>query len=141
MQVVCGGGVNHRIGLYDAFLIKENHIAHAGSIAKVIDKARAYAPDRFVEIEVETLAQCKEALLAQPERIMLDNFAPKEIISAVKLRQEMNCEHIQFEASGGITDKNLADMAATGVDFISLGTLTKDIKAIDLSMRMLTAAN
>lgn len=136
--VVCGGGVNHRIGLYDAFLIKENHIAHAGSITQVIKNARDYAADRFVEIEVETLEQCKEALDAKPDRIMLDNFTIEDTLTAMNMRKDMNSESIEFEASGGITDANLAEIAATQVDFISLGTLTKDIKAIDLSMRMIT---
>lgn len=134
--VVCGGGVNHRLGLHDAFLIKENHIAHAGSISQVINNARNYAPDRFVEIEVETLQQCEEALHAKPDRIMLDNFSVEDIIAAMKLRETLQSQSIEFEASGGITDKNLATVAATNVDFISLGTLTKDIKAIDLSMRI-----
>ncbi len=136
--VICGGGVNHRIGLYDAFLIKENHIAHAGSISQVIKNARDYAPDRFVEIEVETLEQCKEALSAKPDRIMLDNFTIEDTLTAMKLREDMKAENIQFEASGGITDANLAEIAETQVDFISLGTLTKDLKAIDLSMRMIS---
>jgi len=136
--VICGGGVNHRIGLYDAFLIKENHIAHAGSISQVIKNARDYAPDRFVEIEVETLEQCKEALNAKPDRIMLDNFTIEDTLTAMKLREDMKAENIQFEASGGITDANLAEIAETQVDFISLGTLTKDLKAIDLSMRMIS---
>lgn len=134
--VICGGGVNHRIGLYDAFLIKENHIAYAGSITQVIKNARDYAPDKFVEIEVETLEQCKEALQAKPDRIMLDNFSIDHILAAMALRETLDCQQIEFEASGGITDHNLADIAATNVDFISLGTLTKDIKAIDLSMRI-----
>lgn len=132
--VVCGGGTNHRMGLYDAFLIKENHIAQAGGIADVIAKARAYKAGSFIEIEVEDLHQCQLALEAQVDRIMLDNFSLSAIQEAMTLRTSIACTHIPFEVSGNITLQNIQDYAATGIEFISLGTLTKDIKAIDLSL-------
>lgn len=132
--VVCGGGANHRMGLYDAFLIKENHIAQAGGIADVIANARAYKADGFVEIEVENLQQCQQALEAQADRIMLDNFSLTAIQAALELRASLAHTHIPFEVSGNITAQNIKDYAATGIEFISLGTLTKDIKAIDLSL-------
>lgn len=127
-----GGAVNHRIGLYDAFLIKENHIEACGSITQAIETARRQQPDRFVEIEVETLAEFKEAVAARPDRIMLDNFTPEALKTAISQPHH----GIPLEASGNITQANLVDYAETGVDYISLGTLTKDIQAIDLSMRL-----
>ena len=129
--VRCGGCHNHRLGLYDAFLIKENHIASLGSITAVITHARGIAPNRKVEIEVESLAQLQEAIDAGADIVMLDNFNLEQMHQAVQL----TAGRLKLEASGGMTAEQLRAVAATGVDYISLGTLTKDIKAIDLSMR------
>ena len=129
--VLCGGCYNHRIGLYDAVLIKENHIIAAGSIAKAIQTARDLTRV-LVEIEVETLEQLQEALAAQPDRIMLDNFSLADLQTAVKL----NAGKVELEASGNIGLHNIRTIAETGVDFISIGALTKHIKAVDLSMRI-----
>lgn len=129
--VRCGGCHNHRLGLYDAFLIKENHIASLGSITAVITQARGIAPNRKVEIEVESLAQLQEAIDAGADIVMLDNFNLEQMHQAVQL----TAGRLKLEASGGMTAEQLRAVAATGVDYISLGTLTKDIKAIDLSMR------
>lgn len=129
--VRCGGCHNHRLGLYDAFLIKENHIASLGSITAAITQARAIAPNRKVEIEVESLAQLQEAIAAGADIVMLDNFSLEQMQQAVQL----TAGRLKLEASGGMTAEQLRAVAATGVDYISLGTLTKDIKAVDLSMR------
>jgi nicotinate-nucleotide pyrophosphorylase (carboxylating) len=133
--VACGGGFNHRLGLYHAFLIKENHIAAAGSIAKVIAKARALKPNANIEIEVETLAQLTQALDAEADIIMLDNFDQETIIEAVAINQ-IHQKPALLEVSGNIDEKRLKEMIHIGVDFISAGTLTKDVKAIDLSLRL-----
>ncbi|EDY86075.1 nicotinate-nucleotide pyrophosphorylase [gamma proteobacterium HTCC5015] len=130
--VLCGGGHNHRIGLYDAFLIKENHIAASGSISAAIERARQAHPNTLLEIEVENHEELMEAIDAQPDRIMLDNFSLGDLRSAV----EEKPEGIDYEASGGITLDNLRAVAETGVDYISLGVLTKDLHSIDLSMRV-----
>ncbi|MDD5579096.1 MAG: carboxylating nicotinate-nucleotide diphosphorylase [Methylobacter sp.] len=129
--VACGGGYNHRIGLYDGILIKENHIMAAGSIQKAIDSARekTLLP---VEVEVENMKELAEAILTKPDRIMLDNFSIENIRAAVKL----NGGAIELEASGNITLDNIRAIAETGVDYISIGALTKHIKAIDMSMRI-----
>jgi len=129
--VRCGGGVNHRMGLYDAFLIKENHIKACGSIAHAITLARKTDKYLLVEIEVETLSELHEAFEAHPDRILLDNFTQDMLIEAVKMNQPKYCE---LEASGGITSENIAAIAKSGVDFISVGAITKSIKAIDLSL-------
>lgn len=129
--VRCGGGVNHRMGLYDAFLIKENHIKACGSIAKAINLARKTDKYLLVEIEVETLDELREAFDAHPDRILLDNFSQEMLAHAVKMNQPKYCE---LEASGGINVENIAVVAQTGVDFISVGAVTKSIKAIDLSL-------
>ena len=129
--VSCGGCSNHRIGLFDAFIIKENHIAASGGIAQAVDAARQLAPERPVEVEVETLAQLQEAIAAGVERVMLDNFDTDNLREAVSLAAG-RCE---LEASGNVTLDTLPAIAATGVDFISIGTLTKDLRALDLSMR------
>jgi nicotinate-nucleotide pyrophosphorylase (carboxylating) len=129
--VVCGGCVNHRIGLYDGVLIKENHILAAGSIALAISAARAIT-DVAVEVEVESLEEYQQALAAKPNRIMLDNFS----ITDMKIAVSSNENNIELEASGDITLDNIRNIAQTGVDFISIGALTKHIKAIDLSMRI-----
>jgi len=129
--VHCGGGVNHRMGLFDAFLIKENHIKACGSVANAIALARKSHKNLLVEIEVETLDELREAFDARPDRILLDNFSQDMLIQAVKLNQPKQCD---LEASGGITLHNIAEVAKTGVDFISVGTITKSIQAIDLSL-------
>jgi len=129
--VRCGGCHNHRIGLYDAFLIKENHIAAAGSIESAISSARALNKELAVEVEVENSEELKQALRAGADRILLDNFAPDEIRQAVALTGK----RAELEASGGITLDTLRQYAETGVDYVSIGALTKDVRAIDLSMR------
>ena|SRR3990167_928963 len=129
--VVCGGGVNHRFGLYDAYLIKENHIMACGSVSQAIMMARTQNASLFLEVEVETLSQMKEALEAKPDRILLDNFSVEELLEAVKLNKSYGC---QLEASGGINLKNIRAIAKTGIDFISVGELTKSVHAIDLSL-------
>ena len=129
--VAVAGGMNHRMGLYDAYLIKENHIQAFGSITAVIQRARELNPNILLEIEVETLEELREALTAKPDRIMLDNFTKPMLIEAVA----MNCpKSVTLEASGGIDLANLTDIAKTGVDFISMGSLTKSVQAIDLSL-------
>ena len=130
--VTCGGGANHRVGLYDAFLIKENHIAACGGIAQAVETARSMAPGKPVEVEVESLKELAQALSAGADRVMLDNFALDDMRQAVA----MNAGQSQLEASGNVTEATLADIAATGVDFISVGALTKAIKPLDLSMRL-----
>lgn len=129
--VTCAGGVNHRIGLYDAFLIKENHIRACGSVANAIARARQGNQKLFVEIEVETLQELAEALAAHPDRILLDNFSREMLLEAVAMNHTKSCA---LEASGGVTLSNIAQIAATGVDFISVGAITKSIQAIDLSL-------
>ncbi|MBE9563386.1 MAG: carboxylating nicotinate-nucleotide diphosphorylase [Proteobacteria bacterium] len=130
--VYCGGGNNHRMGLYDAFLLKENHIAAAGSIIQAVTAARNYAPNLPVEVEVETLEQVKEALDAKAERLLLDNFTLSKLEAAVNIAQGQ----VELEASGGITLENIHTIAKTGVDFISIGAITKNIQATDFSIRV-----
>ena len=132
--VAVGGGQNHRLGLFDAFLIKENHIMAAGGIAQAITKAHQIAPGKPVEVEVETWAELEQALEAQADIVMLDNFSQQQMIDAVK-HVAGRCK---LEASGNITIANLREVASTGVDYISMGVLTKDVKAVDLSMRFNT---
>jgi nicotinate-nucleotide pyrophosphorylase (carboxylating) len=129
--VKCGGCFNHRIGLFDAILIKENHIIAAGSIVQAIKTARATS-QAFVEIEVENLAEFAQACAARPDRIMLDNFSLADIRSAVA----QNAGLIELEASGNISLENIKTYAETGVDFVSIGAITKNILAADLSMRI-----
>ena len=129
--VAVGGGQNHRLGLFDAFLIKENHIMAAGGIAQAIAKAHQIAPGKPVEVEVETWAELDQALEAQADIVMLDNFSQQQMIDAVK-HVAGRCK---LEASGNITIANLREVASSGVDYISMGVLTKDVKAVDLSMR------
>ncbi len=130
--VVCGGGVNHRIGLHDAVLIKENHIAAAGGVTAVLQRAAAVAPRaRFVQIEVETLAQLQEALDAGATMVLLDNMSLPMLREAVRI----NAGRAVLEVSGGVNLATVRDIAATGVDRISIGSLTKDVRAIDFSMR------
>lgn len=129
--VSVGGGRNHRLGLYDAFLIKENHIMAAGSITAAVAQAHLLAPGKPVEVEVENAAQLDEALTAGADIIMLDNFSLADMRAAVR----HTAGRARLEASGGIQAGNLREIAETGVDYISMGALTKDVKAIDLSMR------
>lgn len=129
--VLCGGGSNHRIGLFDAFLIKENHLAAAGGIAATVSRARQLHPDKLLEIEVENLEQLQQALDAGVERALLDNFAPDDLRRAV----ELNAGAIELEASGNVDRDNLVEIAATGVDYVSIGALTKNLRAVDFSLR------
>lgn len=131
--VTCGGGLNHRIGLYDAFLIKENHIMACGSIAKAIEQAKIQRSELPVEVEVENLAELIQAIEAGADIIMLDNFDISLIEQAVKLNQGRS----KLEVSGNVTRERLRALAATGVDYISAGALTKNIRAIDLSLRVM----
>ena len=131
--VRCGGGTNHRIGLFDAVLIKENHIATAGSIAAAVANARAIAGTRMVEIEVENLREFGEALAARPDRIMLDELSDDDVRAAVR----QNAGKVELELSGGVSFERLAEIAELGVDFVSVGALTKHVRAIDLSLRVL----
>lgn len=129
--VTVGGGMNQRIGLYDGILIKENHIAAAGSIAKALDAARALGKNVPIQIEVESLEELRQALAAGASMILLDNFATDDLRKAV----ELTAGRAILEASGGITIVNVREIALTGVDRISIGSLTKHLTAIDLSMR------
>jgi len=129
--VTCGGCHNHRIGLYDAVLIKENHIAAAGSVRAALEAAAVHAPGLEVEIEVETLDQLEEALAAGARRVLLDNFPPDRLRAAVGIAKG----RARLEASGGVTLETVRGIAETGVDDISVGALTKDLRAVDLSMR------
>ncbi|SCN47687.1 Quinolinate phosphoribosyltransferase [decarboxylating] [methanotrophic endosymbiont of Bathymodiolus azoricus (Menez Gwen)] len=129
--VVCGGCHNHRMGLYDAVLIKENHIMAAGSIAKAVAKARQIS-DKWVEVEVENMDELQQALDARPDRIMLDNFSVLQLLEAVK----KVAGTVALEASGNISLANIREIAETGVDYISIGALTKNVTAVDLSMRI-----
>lgn len=130
--ITCGGCHNHRIGLYDAFLIKENHIAACGGIAQAIAAAHQIAPGKPVEIEVEDLNELRQALEAGADIVMLDELSLDDMRTAVAL----TAGRAKLEASGGITESTLRTIAETGVDYISIGTLTKDVKALDLSMRL-----
>jgi nicotinate-nucleotide pyrophosphorylase (carboxylating) len=129
--VLCGGGSNHRIGLFDAFLIKENHLAASGGIANAVARAREMHPDKFLEVEVENLEQLQQAIDAGVDRALLDNFALADMKRAV----ELNHRRIELEASGNIEVDKLLQIAASGVDFISIGALTKNLRAIDFSLR------
>lgn len=131
--VRCGGGANHRMGLFDAILIKENHIAAAGSISEAVAQARAQIPALPLEVEVENLEQLDEAFQAGARRVLLDNFSLPELRKAVSTYSG----RIELEASGGISIETVHDVARTGVDFISSGDLTKSVHAIDFSMRFL----
>ncbi|AUZ79956.1 MULTISPECIES: carboxylating nicotinate-nucleotide diphosphorylase [Aeromonas] len=133
--VTCGGGKNHRIGLFDAYLIKENHILACGGIAEAISEARRLNPDKPVEVEVESLAELEQALAARADIVMLDNFDIPMMQDAVRLNQG----RAKLEVSGNVTLDTLAGYAATGIDFISVGALTKHVRALDLSMRFVEA--
>ncbi len=128
--VCCGGGTNHRLGLYDAFLIKENHIVGVGSITKAVHTAKQKFPNFPVEVEVETLEQVQEALTAGADSLLLDNFNLSQLREAVAL---VNGK-IKLEASGGVSLETIRAIAETGVDFISVGAITKNVRAVDLSM-------
>ncbi len=133
--VRCGGGVNHRIGLFDAILIKENHILSAGSISNAISAALESAADVMIEIEVESLDELREALEAGAKRLLLDNFSIDDLRAAVDINRETGAPLAELEASGGLTLDQLRQVAETGVDYISVGAISKNIRAIDLSMR------
>ena len=134
--VSCGGAYNHRIGLYDGVLIKENHIMAAGSITKAIQVARQLTTVT-VEVEVETMAELTEALAAKPDRIMLDNFNLDDLRTAVTL----TAGTVELEASGNVSLDTIRSVAETGVDYISIGALTKHVQAVDLSMRIKVLAD
>ncbi len=127
-----GGGTNHRMGLYDAVLIKENHIAACGGITAAIEVARSLHPNLTIEVEVESLAEFRQAQAARPDRIMLDELPQDELRAAIAERMP----GIQLELSGGLSIESLSAIAELGVDFVSIGALTKHVRAIDLSMRI-----
>ena len=129
--VRCGGGHNHRLGLFDAFLIKENHIAAAGSIAAAVERARQIAADRVVEVEVENIEEFRTALIAGADIIMLDDFSEADMHAAVAINQGQ----AKLEVSGGVTHATIDAIAATRVDYVSIGEITKAVTPIDLSMR------
>lgn len=131
--VTCGGGKNHRIGLHDAYLIKENHILACGGIREAITEARHLNPGKPVEVEVESLPELEQALAARADIVMLDNFDVPMMREAVRINQG----RAKLEVSGNVTLETLAEYAATGVDFISVGALTKHVRALDLSMRFI----
>ena len=133
--VRCGGASNHRMGLYDMILIKENHIATAGSIAAAIAAARSAAARVMIEIEVETMAEFEEALVAAPDIIMLDEFSLADLRTVVA-RNRGSTRPVELEASGGVNLQTVRTIAETGVDFISVGAITKNVRAIDLSLRI-----
>ncbi len=133
--VTCGGGSNHRMGLFDAFLIKENHILAAGSIAAAVASARQQHAELKVEVEVENLDEVRQALDAGADQLLLDNMALATLCKAVVLNREKNNGYAKLEASGGVNLERVRAIADTGVDFISVGSITKDIRAVDLSMR------
>jgi nicotinate-nucleotide pyrophosphorylase (carboxylating) len=133
------GGTNHRLGLYDGILVKENHIVAAGGITAAVRAARATPAGVLVQVEVENLAEAEEALRAGPDRLLLDDMPTDELRAAVALRDRL-APGIGLEASGNVTLANVAAVAATGVDFISVGSLTKHVRAIDLSLRFRFAA-
>jgi nicotinate-nucleotide pyrophosphorylase (carboxylating) len=133
--VRCGGGENHRIGLHDAILIKENHIAALGGVTEAVRAARRQSPHVMIEVEVETLDQLREALATDADRIMLDDFPVDAMREAVALRNASSGKRQEIEASGSVNADSLRAIAATGVDFVSIGALTKHVRAIDFSMR------
>jgi nicotinate-nucleotide pyrophosphorylase (carboxylating) len=133
--VRCGGGENHRLGLYDRVLIKENHVAAAGSISGAIAAARASVPQITVEVEVESLSELEEALNARPDIVLLDEFSLQDLQAAVALQRRHGAP-VKLEASGSVSLEAVRAIAVTGVDFISVGSLTKHVRAVDLSMRL-----
>lgn len=133
--VKCGGGVNHRIGLFDAILIKENHIASARGIAHAVAAARRSHAGMPVEVEVESIDELKQALKARVDQVLLDNFSLDTLREAVEVNRADGNPPAKLEASGNVTMETIRDIAETGVDYISVGALTKNVKAVDLSMR------
>lgn len=133
--VRCGGGTNHRIGLFDAILVKENHIAAAGSIAAAVTEARRVNSKVMLEVEVENLDELQQALAAKVDRILLDNFSNEDMKTAVRVTRAHQNAGTELEASGNMSLETLRQVAETGVDFISVGGLTKHVRAVDLSMR------
>ncbi len=133
--VLCGGARNHRIGLFDQVLIKENHIAAAGSLSAAVAAGRRAAGPRKVEVEVETLAEFEQALRAQPDIILLDEFSLADMRAAVEINRSKG-RPVKLEASGSVTLETVRTIAETGVDYISVGGITKHIRAVDLSMRL-----
>jgi nicotinate-nucleotide pyrophosphorylase (carboxylating) len=133
--VCCAGGQNHRMGLYDMVLIKENHIAAAGSIGSAVAAARRASPRLKVEVEVESLSELDQALEAAPDIVMLDDFAIDTLREAVQ-RNARHAHPVKLEASGGISLENVRAIAETGVDYVSVGSITKNVHALDLSMRI-----
>lgn len=133
--VRCGGGVNHRIGLYDGILVKENHIIAAGSIGAAVAAARQSGTGAMIEVEVETLDELRQTLEAGADMALLDEFTLEDLRAAVALNRSHANGPIKLEASGGVTLESLRSVGETGVDFISVGSLTKHVRAIDLSMR------
>lgn len=133
--VSCGGGMNHRFGLYDAILIKENHILSAGNIKNAMQAALIFAPDTTIEIEVESVEELREAVAGGARRVLLDNFSLNDLRTAVEINRSECNPAAELEASGGLTLDHLRQVAETGVDYISVGAITKDVRAIDLSMR------
>jgi nicotinate-nucleotide pyrophosphorylase (carboxylating) len=132
--VRCGGGTNHRIGLYDGVLIKENHILATGSIGAAVLKSKELNPGTPVEVEVESIAQLREAIAAGADIALLDNFGLETMREAVTV----NAGRTKLEVSGGVERQTLRTIAETGVDYISVGALTKHVRAVDLSMRLIT---
>jgi len=133
--VRCGGGDNHRIGLFDAVLIKENHIAAVGSVTAAVATARRQSPDVMIEVEVESLDELREALATDADRILLDDFTLDAMREAVKLRDAKAGKRQELEASGSVNASALRSVAETGVDFVSIGAITKHVRAIDFSLR------
>jgi nicotinate-nucleotide pyrophosphorylase (carboxylating) len=136
--VRCGGGENHRIGLFDAILIKENHVAAVGSVTAAVATARRQSPGVMIEVEVETLAQLREALATDADRIMLDDFSLADMKAGVALRDAQVGKRQELEASGSVNADSLRAIAAIGVDFVSIGAITKHVRAIDFSMRFVS---
>ena len=136
--VTCGGGQNHRIGLFDAFLIKENHIMACGSIDKAVKAARKLHSDKPVEVEVENIDELTQALDAQSDIVMLDNFDVTMMLEAVELNNRYKAKGlgVKLEVSGDVTIDTISNFAKTGVDYISVGALTKHVRALDLSLRL-----
>jgi nicotinate-nucleotide pyrophosphorylase (carboxylating) len=133
--VVCGGATNHRMGLFDMVIVNENHIAAAGSLTSAIQAARRHVPGLKVEVEVENMKELAEAIAAKPDIILLDNFNEAEMRKAVAYNNEHG-RYAKLEASGNVSLDNVRSIAETGVDFISVGGLTKHVRAVDLSMRL-----
>jgi nicotinate-nucleotide pyrophosphorylase (carboxylating) len=133
--VRCGGGANHRMGLYDMVLIKENHILAAGSIGAAVEAARRLAGGVRIEVEVESLEELEQAFAAGPDIVMLDEFSLQDMREAVR-RNRARGRAVQLEASGSVSLERIGEIAATGVDFISVGALTKHVRAVDLSLRL-----